>query len=228
MIPKKEVASNDKKEEPSSIVASRDGVIRRTEVLSGQTVRQAGQAVQKGDVIVSGLVNDERDGTYRLVRARAKVFAETNREFCVSVPLSRTQLIRNERKTVEKSLCFFGKEIKISKNSCVLDDKYDIMTVNKPLVLWGRIRLPISFKTTTAALIEESEVTVSKTEAIGIASSELASLIGRQSIEVLSISKEYIMEKDRLLLVCRVRCIEDIASEIPMTDTHDLTKKDLE
>jgi hypothetical protein len=36
------------------------------------------------------------------------------------------------------------------------------------------------------------------------------------------------MEKDRLLLVCKVVCIEDIASEVPMSDTYDLTKKDKE
>ena len=129
VIQKSEVPEEDSIQSPSSIVASRDGFIQRIELFSGQTVKKAGQAVQKGDVIVSGLVNDERDGTYKLVRSRAKVFAETNRSFTVSVPLSRTQHATSERKTVQKSLCFFGKEIKISKNSCVLDDKYDIITV---------------------------------------------------------------------------------------------------
>lgn len=202
---------------PSSIVAAKDGFIERLEVFSGSAIKISGQSVQKGEVIVSGLVLDQRDQTYFLVRSRAKVFAKTFREFCVSIPLTQTTSAKSDDITVKKSVRFFAKEIKFSKNSCVFDNKYDIMISEEPLVLFGRITLPIYLKTTVYSRLKTNTVRLEQSFAKELANEKLTKILQSENIEVLSISKQYKVDNDSLTMVCTVYCIENIAIEIPMT-----------
>ena len=202
---------------PSSIVASRDAYIERLEVFSGRIVKTAGQTVQKGDVIVSGLVLDERDNTYSLVRASAKVYARTFRQFTVNIPLTSVEKVKTTVEKVDKTILFFSKEIKFSKNSCVFDDRYDIMIVSEPLVLFGSISLPISIKTTTVSRVSEAEISIDENQARELADRELKKMLEAEELEVLSINKQYKMQNNTLTMVCTVYCIENIAYEMPMT-----------
>jgi len=202
---------------PSSIVASRDGFIERLEVFSGSAVKFSGQSVQKGDVIVSGLVYDERDNTYSLVRSNAKVFAKTFRQFDVSIPLTQSETVKTDVVKVKKSLRFFAKEIKFSKNSCVFDNKYDIMIVEEPLVLFGHITLPVFIKTTTATQNTSRDILLDETVARQLANEKLKHILQEENVEVLSIDRQYRIDGDFLTMVCTVYCIENIAIEIPMS-----------
>ena len=202
---------------PSSIIASRDGFIERLEVISGTVVKNAGQAVQKGDVIVSGLVEDVRDNTYRLVRSEARAFAKTHRQFTVKVPLDYVEKVKTTVEKVDKTILFFSKEIKFSKNSCVFDDEYDIMISEEPLFLFGSIKLPISIKTTTATKISQTKVTVDENTAGELADKKLRNMLDKEDLEIISINKQFITEGDTLTMVCTVYCIENIALEMPMT-----------
>ena len=67
----------------ANIVAARDGVIVRADVLSGDGKLKVGDAVVKGDVLVSGVV-EMKNGFYRLTEARAIIEALTVTELSVS------------------------------------------------------------------------------------------------------------------------------------------------
>ena len=58
------------------LVAARDGLIRRVNVLAGNPVRTAGQTVAKGELLVSGKL-ESLNGGQRFVRARGAVMADT-------------------------------------------------------------------------------------------------------------------------------------------------------
>lgn len=59
------------------------------EVYDGQRVRQDGETVKKGDLLVSGVVANSKNKTI-LRHAEAKVLAEYSQSHEVSVPLTQT------------------------------------------------------------------------------------------------------------------------------------------
>lgn len=60
------------------VVAAREGVIKSVQALEGQPMVQAGDAVETGDTLISGLVPPTREGGgYRLTHARGEVEAYT-------------------------------------------------------------------------------------------------------------------------------------------------------
>ena len=75
--------------EPCNVVAARGGQIVRMEVYDGQRVRQDGETVKKGDLLVSGVVANSKNKTI-LRHAEAKVLAEYSQSHEVSVPLTQT------------------------------------------------------------------------------------------------------------------------------------------
>lgn len=60
------------------VVAAREGVVKSVKALEGQPMVQAGDAVQTGDTLISGLVPPTREGgNYRLAHARGEIEAYT-------------------------------------------------------------------------------------------------------------------------------------------------------
>ncbi len=63
-------------ETPVNIVANKDGIVKNIEVGIGEKVVELGEAVLKGDLLISGVVMN-KDNTETLYHAQGKVFAET-------------------------------------------------------------------------------------------------------------------------------------------------------
>lgn len=215
--PQKEVKA-PKKDVPSSIVAGYDGLIERIELYSGRILIDSGGVVQKGQVVVSGLLPDEKDGTYTLVRADARVFARITREFTVTVDLTEEIPIESgtPRKRAGKALCFFGKRINIYKSPCLLDEQYDIIRVDRYAVLGKNVSLPIGISETFAAAKETETIHRTTAEAAALAGKRLADEISRADMEILSIEKSSSEKDGRYILRCTVYGIADIACELPM------------
>ena len=70
---------------PHNVVAAKPGFITYLEVYNGQPTVKAGDSVEAGDILVSGIMEDKklRD---RTVHARAKVLAQTQEKLAVEVP----------------------------------------------------------------------------------------------------------------------------------------------
>ena len=92
---------------PCNIKAKRDGVILRMETLQGATEIEEGSGVVEGQLLVSGVMGDEQ-GTSRLVRADARIFARTTHEAAFSVEENQSVLVPNGEVAQRKSLMLFG------------------------------------------------------------------------------------------------------------------------
>lgn len=75
---------------PCNVKAAKDGFIIRLEVYEGKTIVKSGNSVLKGDLIVSGIMEDSRGNSIAAVHARAKVIAQTEFSHTISVPLQKT------------------------------------------------------------------------------------------------------------------------------------------
>ena len=101
---------------PASIVASKPGIIEEVRVLRGNVTVASGNFVEKGDVLVSGIIESERHGI-RYERAQGKVFARTSYEFVIEIPFKYEGKRYTGEEFYEKYLNFFDFSINILKNS---------------------------------------------------------------------------------------------------------------
>lgn len=104
--------SHDKKENVN-LVASHNGIIMRVDALEGQSKVASGDAVEKGSLLISAFV-DKRTGGSLLRGARGYVWAKTDREYKVFVPLEYVEKEYSEKNSNSYRVSFLGKNITFS------------------------------------------------------------------------------------------------------------------
>lgn len=82
----------DPDERVANVVAACDGQIRYMEVYEGQPVVKIGDTVSAGDIIVSGIMEDQY-GNRQFKYARARVLAHTYEDHDVAVPLKQPRWV---------------------------------------------------------------------------------------------------------------------------------------
>ncbi len=95
-------------ETPSNILADEDGVLTKVEVYSGTAAVKPGSAVVKGDLLISGVV-ENADGSETLHGAQGNVYAQVERDFSFSCPAA--PFMRLGASATRYSLFFFGLRI---------------------------------------------------------------------------------------------------------------------
>ena len=198
----------------SNIVASRSGVILEQTVWTGQPIKQPGDVVAEGELLVSGVVDLER--TYLLTKAQAEIYAETWRKMNAVVPL-----VWSEKGTSRESFrCVWleiGKRrIKIFGNSGISTAVCDKMISRKILSLPGDYPMPIG-------LLVESYM--DRDHLIGYADlqqaySQLRNAVSQIAIrqmaagEIIGQKEQWISEDPVLRLNTTLHCREMIAKTV--------------
>lgn len=228
VVREKDARPENGKERPSNLVAACDGLIYRVETLGGQRLVSGGESVSGGQILVSGLVENELSGlegvyienpTYRFERSEGKVFAITKDEITVEIPM----VISEKRYTGEiyqkKSLIFFSKVINfffLGRNS---HESCDIIETYEYIELPGGKVLPVSVKNTVFKKFTEESVPLSEAMAKRLAENELAdkisALLGDDGV-LLSKSVSTLCENGTYTLKCSVGSIRNIAIETPL------------
>lgn len=139
----------------SSIVASRDGIIRTCTVHRGNALCVPGQAVRAGEVLISGLTDCGL--TILTTRADGEVFAETYRSLIARTPDSA--LIRSsETRSEQKISLLLGKNrINFYNDSGILDATCVKMYSEYYITLPGGFRLPLGLAVETVVQYNASE-----------------------------------------------------------------------
>lgn len=159
----------------SNIVADRDGVIEEITVQSGVANVKIGDVVKKGDVLISGIVENEKGVVF--CRAQGYVRAES---VCDVVAEA-------ERETVDKSvigkstsyikLFLFDFSINIFKNYGNYENTCDIIEEIRRFALFDKYELPIRIEKAYAHEYTNQAYTRSDGEIIAAAKQELDSKI---------------------------------------------------
>lgn len=126
----------------SSLVASRDGVISEMTVTGGNPVCRVGQAVKKGQLLVSGYSDCGR--CIYATRAEAEILAQTRRSLRLSMMSDGRK--RGAEKGVSRKygLILGKKRINFYKGSGISDTTCVRMYVEYPLTLPGGFQLPVA------------------------------------------------------------------------------------
>lgn len=216
---------------PSNLIARFDGEIVRTETVSGELSVIPGQTVEKGQLLVGGVLSigqGEDRSQFILVRSRGKIYAKVERTFEVVVPIRQVKTTVGERVEVKKTLKFFGKSLKLQENSSILPEDCDIIVERKRIVLFedsdliGGIPLPVTLITEYYESIREEEVVLSEAEALTVAQTEMAALVSEELSDAELLSREVTTELrkteegETFVLIWKIVCIQNIAEEVPL------------
>ena len=121
----------------SSIVAKRDGVIKHINVTKGTKIKELGEYVKKGEVIISGnILKDEN--LVNTVRADGEVYAETWYFVNTSIPFKYKKYIDTGKVVNHYYLSIFGKKMTLlGKYESNNTKNSDELLINKPFLLFS-------------------------------------------------------------------------------------------
>lgn len=200
---------------PSNVVAKKNGVVVSVVLESGVCQWKAGDTVSAGELLISG-VNLLRNEKYLYQRAKGAVYAETLNEISLTQPLYRYEKVYTGRVFEEKTLIFFTKSKKLSKECGNLPLTCDRIETRERVMLFGKVPLPLWIKTVSYREFTPVETALSEEEAIRLARETLLTALSDEPL--VSYREALSVGDDSLTLTVIYRAIEDIAEEYPLFD----------
>ena len=198
---------------PCNLVAAKAGVVVRTEITQGFGLVRAGDAVEAGDMLVSGMVFSDKVG-YRLVHSAGRIFARTAYQLEYEVPDAQTQRVRTGEEYTLKKLRLFNFHIHLYLGAGERYTTYDRINKTNEAKLGG-FTLPLALLEEKYYEVElqEREYTPEQAENMArlmLEEGEREQFAGRE-IEVRNV--EVTHENGVCRIVGRYQCVEDIAAQ---------------
>lgn len=207
--------------EPALVYAVRSGLITDMTVGSGTAMCKTGDAVLKGEILISGAMKSELAGT-RFVHAMGDVYARTRREFSAQTPLCVGGKEYTGRSRTKKAAILGGKRINLYFTGGNQWPCCDKITNEFFWTVFGDTVLPLGI-----ANAEYSEYKVSFKNADSESAGEmLKSYLEEKLTGALEggeiLYKEFeTQEKNGVVTVTvKAECIEQIAAVRPMTESE--------
>ena len=199
---------------PANLVAACDGVILRVNAVTGQAVVKPGDAVTRGDLLISGVM-DSSVGP-QLKRAAGSVLARTTHTLTVTVPLRETVTDRTERVVERPSLTLFGLQIPLYTDS-PLDGEPTVTTESLPMRANG-VSLPIGLHITRYHYAVEEIVIRTEEEAESLAKQKLSdaelTLREKQTVEQCEVHRE--VTADSVILTAVYTGTQELTVAVPI------------
>lgn len=147
---------SEEENEPSDIIASRDGQIVILRPFNGTQEQKIGNPVLKGDLLISG-IEENKDLTVSFCRAKGYVVARTNRSIGVSQSSEiKVRVPAEEKKSYIIDFLMFS--IPLGR---IPDDAYR----EKSEIRVNGVTLPVGLTECTQTVYKDSTVTLSKEQA---------------------------------------------------------------
>ncbi len=171
---------SEAKHQVGNIVAAMDGYILSVTVTQGTGLVQPGQAVKKGEILISGYT--DCGICIQAAQAEGEILAQTRRQIEAVTP---AQYLRKGKITGTKralSLLLGKKRIFFWKDSGILEGSCDRIQEDYPLTLPGRFRLPVSLRVETYAIRESTSAKLTDPEASALLEAFAARYLPQQMI----------------------------------------------
>lgn len=197
------------RENPANLKASADGIIKRIDVKSGNCLVQIGDVVQKGDVLVSGVI--ERLNHTEFVHSSGIIVAQTERRIAASGGYTQKQEIETGEFFKRRVLRLFGFDIPLFV-SAVKGNNNTKITANN-VYLFGN-KLPFSVFTKEYRPVETKDIRYDKETLTEILKRDIEKQIADCGIREYTLKNEAVSEDgDVLNLMWEITAEENIAFE---------------
>ncbi len=160
----------------ANVLADADGIVEEVNVREGQACVRAGDLVRKGQVLISGII-EQKDGTVRYEYASGEVICRTAQPIHTEIRTKQDVKVYTGRQTAKKSIKFFKKTINLFVNSGTLYTNYDKIYTIEQLCPLGLCELPVWQETTTYREYETVTQDIPPADAADEAMAELAEKI---------------------------------------------------
>ena len=198
---------------PINIIASKSGQIVYADVYQGQGVIAVGDTVQRGQLLISALIDSKTVGI-RVGHASGLIEAVTTQDITVEIPLKKWVKKYTGEEDLKFSVKILEKTGNFNYNSSISMAKYDKIVLSEKVTLYDRISLPIYIVRTRYKEYEWREIEVSLEQAKSAALDKLHEITAKMTgAQIVSQAISYTQEHDALILRCELVCIEDIAVE---------------
>lgn len=154
-----EIKERDKEKTYSNLKAACDGIIEKMDITSGTSVVSVGQAVKKGDLLVSGII--ETTDVTRFVNSRGKVYAKTKEEIVLSENYSQKHSVPTGKTKTKTVIEAFGFKVPLYLGT--EKGPFETEKSGKNLKLFSA-NLPIKIHTKDFVFLKEERVTYSYDE----------------------------------------------------------------
>lgn len=210
---------------PCDIVAAKDGVIRLMEVKDGQTLVKTNEFVEKGDLLVSGVVDSKKIGM-RYVHSYGEIYAETNYKKTKEYPFEYVEKIYTGNEKKRYSLSVMNKRLKLFFKDEQPFEKGDVTEEER------EYKMPFSF---IPSLFVETEKFIEYTtekrirsleDAIELGEAELGREIEAEigeNVEIKDKKTTYVENGEKgVFVTVEYLCYEDIAQQRIIDKTENL------
>ena len=202
----------EEKGKPSNIVADFDGVIVSDETYQGAKNLSKGNAVRKGDILISGVVDGiDMKPLYYEAKGNFTALHGSHSEYEVKYD----EKIRSFCETKEQiSLILFGLEIPIGFVSYPAENMR--VYTNRKLLEYGEYILPFGIEKKTVAIYEEENT--DKETAVKIACMNYSDLVYQKyrNSSIVSDNVKIKSEKSRVVISGEYQCIDFIGESKPI------------
>ncbi len=197
----------------TNVVSARDGIVVEMSILGGEAQCRLGQAVRKGELLVSGCVDHEH--TVQYTQADAEIYALTQHEIETVLPEETGQKHYTGRTERSYSILLGRKRINLSRNSGISTGSCDKMIERITLPLPEGYALPcyLLIETKNYYTAEPTQVTEPQ-EML----EDAAALLVEQGMlagEILSTSTKFSQANGAHILKMTSSCREMIARQQP-------------
>lgn len=143
----------DKRTGASNLKALYDGIIKKVDITGGSSVVSVGDIVKKGDLLVSGVV--EESGETKFIKATGTVIAETKQEIALKEDFKQTHSYKTGETAKRRVLEIFNIKLPLYLGS--IKGEYVSEYAIKELRLFGA-KLPISIHKRNFERIETQNI----------------------------------------------------------------------
>ncbi|MBR2742636.1 MAG: sporulation protein YqfD [Clostridia bacterium] len=151
------------KSEACNIVSDFDAVIESIEVYEGQTAVSRGEAVTRGQMLVSGVI-DLGEGGFQFVHSEAEIYGRVWIDVHESVPLYGMKRVYTGESLTKRAVKTAGVKINLFLNSSIPYDKYDKI-IQESVIKIGAFELPATLLTARIREYREETYPLSQNEA---------------------------------------------------------------
>ena len=198
---------------PANVVAVKDGQIVTLRVTDGRPLLRSGDAVRAGELIVSGVLQDQW-GVTHLVRANAKAIAHVPASLTVEVPLQQESAVYTGHTVRRNYLELFSLRLPLFLYTG-LEGTYRVEKEQNPLVV-GAKELPVALAQERFVFYETKETAISQEAALKIAEKKLARMEETEFAESKILSRETFATCENGILSLRgeYELEQDIAKQV--------------
>ena len=208
----------------TNVRATKDGVIKHVTALSGLPQVKAGEAVTKGDLVISGVYQSEVDNKNHFTHAHGTVLAEVKDDIVLNISREQNNKFYTHKKEY-KSFYFFGVKIPLY----LAKDKGNSDTVTeKSYFMLNSFRLPIAVIKETENYYEIESKTLEDNELLELAKRELEKRKNEElkDCNIVNEKVSYDLGADSCKIVGNYTFIEDIGKEVEIEISDEEYKED--